>query len=72
MGLLRAVKHVQECVDMRTGMDPPGVLHPKARGINKQLESIEISENMIEIKIGATFGVRFIVISYKIHQYDHL
>ena len=31
----------------------PMVLHPNVRGINKQLESIEISENMIEIKLAA-------------------
>ena len=31
----------------------PMVLHPNVRGINKQLESIEISENMIEMKLAA-------------------
>ena len=31
----------------------PNVLHPDVRGINKQLEFIDISENMIEMKLAA-------------------
>ena len=34
------------------------VLHPNVRGINKQLESIEISENMIEMKLAALKPVK--------------
>ena len=37
---------------------PPKVLHPKVRGIYKQRESIEISENKIEMKLAALKPVK--------------